>query len=105
MKEVSFYVIEDKQNLLGCVYLEDKGKTMHFGLLTVHRKWRGTGLAPAIMRSIEQYAHSNGYKVIELDYMSLASWLKKYYEDYGFHATGEITPWGNIDLTRMIKKI
>jgi len=45
------------------------------------------------------------YKSLDLDYMSLAPWLRKYYEGYGFRETGESVRWGTIDLIHMSKDL
>jgi hypothetical protein len=37
--------------------------------------------------------------------MSLAPWLKKYYEKYGYAETGTVEAWGTIDLIRMKKAL
>lgn len=101
ISETEFYVIEKNKKLVGCVYLESHQESLHFGLLTIIPELRGTGLGLAIMNAIIKFAKSNQYKYLELDYMSVAPWLKKYYEKYGFKDTGEKTEWGAIDLRRM----
>ena len=98
VSETQFYIVESNKRLIACVYLEPKGNSLHFGLLTVIPDFRGKGLAQAIMTSIEQYAEDEKYESIELDYMSIAPWLKEYYEKYGFRETGEVASWGSIDL-------
>jgi GNAT superfamily N-acetyltransferase len=99
-----FYTVLHEDKIIGCVYLEPKGSELHFGLLTLAPEFRGKGIAASIIRAIEAYAKDNGFGFIDLDYMSLAPWLKKYYEKYGFTETGEVEPWGAIDLVRMQKK-
>jgi predicted N-acetyltransferase YhbS len=105
ISETRMYVIESNNKVIGCVYLEPHDKSLHFGLLTVAPIFRGTGLAQAIMTSVEKYATNNHYEALELDYMSLAPWLKDYYERYKFATTGQSTAWGSIDLIRMRKTI
>jgi N-acetylglutamate synthase-like GNAT family acetyltransferase len=105
IKETDFYVLEKDKKILGCVYLEPQSDSLHFGLLTLTPALRKTGLGKVIMEAIEAYAKGNNYTALELDYMSLAPWLKEYYERYGFEENGEITKWGSIDLIRMQKKI
>lgn len=103
VSEVEFYVATLKDQIVGCVYIEPKGNKLHFGLLTVSSELRGTGLAQGIIAAIEEYATEQGFKQLDLDYMSIATWLKKYYEAYGFKLTGKIIKWGNIDLINMSK--
>lgn len=99
------YVARHNEAPVACVYIEPIGQILHFGLLTVSPDWRGKRLAPAIIRAIEDYARHHRFARLELDYMSLAPWLRRYYEGYGFAATGEIVPWGEIDLIRMSKHL
>src|SRR5665811_1256388 len=98
-----FYVGKQDGRVIACLYVQRLPKRLHFGLLTVSRELRGKGLGSALMEAIEDYAHALHINGIELDYMSIAPWLKPYYEKYGFAETGEVTPWGNIDLIRMAK--
>jgi GNAT superfamily N-acetyltransferase len=105
VSETDFYVVKDAGQIVGCVYLEPREQALHFGLLTLADRYRKTGLAPAIMQALEAYARARHYDTLELDYMSLAPWLKRYYERYGFAETGEITNWGTIDLLHMSKRL
>lgn len=57
------------------------------------------------MHAIDDFARDKGYESLDLDYMSLAPWLKKYYVGYGFRETGETKAWGTTDLIRMSKKL
>lgn len=102
ISETDFFVIEHHADIIGCVYLEPRGDALHFGLLTLSPKYRGRGVAGKVIEAIEAYA-INGYASIELDYMSLAPWLKKYYEKFGFIETGEVQSWGTIELVHMKK--
>ena len=57
------------------------------------------------MAAIEADARTRGCATIQLDYMSLAPWLKAYYERYGFQETGETVQWGAIALVQMAKPL
>ena len=105
MSETDFFVIEHHTNLIGCVYLEPRGDALHFGLLTLSPEYRGRGVAGQVIEAIESYAKINHYISLELDYMSLAPWLKKYYEKLGFTETGEVQSWGAIELVHMKKSL
>lgn len=105
MSETEFYVLAKSETIVGCVYLEPIDDSLHFGLLTLIPEMRKTGLGKALMTAIIAYASSKSYVHLELDYISLAPWLKKYYEQYGFQETGEVARWGSIDLVRMKKSL
>lgn len=103
--EVAFTLAESAGTIVGCVYLEPQGRTLHFGLLTVTPAYRGKGLAEAFLQAIDEYANRGKFTQVELDYMSLAPWLKRYYERYGYAVSGRVTPWGTIDLVQMSKPV
>ena len=57
------------------------------------------------MRSIEDFAKVKQHKLLELDFMSIAPWLEKYYESFGFKKTGHTERWKDTDLIQMQKKL
>lgn len=106
MNNSEFYVWKDStNNVVACCYIEPLSDRVHFGLLCVADHLRGKGIAKDILKSIDEYAINRGNKVVELDYMSLSPWLKRYYESYGFNETGNIEDIGWCDLVRMEKHI
>jgi GNAT superfamily N-acetyltransferase len=105
ISESEFYVARRGRETVACVYVERGHSNWHFGLLTVTEPLRGTGLGAALIQSVEQYARTENASQLDLDYMSLAPWLKAYYERFGFTETGQIAPWGTITLVRMSKPL
>ena len=105
MGETELYALVKSESIVGCVYLKAMDDSLHFGLLTLIPGMRKTGLGKALMTAIIAYASNKPYTHLELDYMSLAPWLKRYYEQYGFRETGEVTRWGSIDLIGMRKTL
>ena len=105
VSSTDFFVIKYKSKICACVYIEANGRTLHLGILAVGTDYRGKGLAQAIMNAIEDYAKSMSFETLGLAYMSLAPWLKSYYEKYGFTETGEIQEWGAINLIWMSKSM
>jgi RimJ/RimL family protein N-acetyltransferase len=101
MSETDLYVLKSNDKIIGCFYIEPYETSLHFGLLTIIPDLRGTGLGASMINAIIKYARAKSYKYLELDYMSLAPWLKRYYEKYGFTETGKVTEWGSVDLIRM----
>lgn len=100
-----YYVVEDNSKLEGCVYIHRKGDSMHFGMLALTDNYRGKGVGQAIINAIEDYAKELNCKTLEIDYMSVSPWLKKYYESKGYRETGQIEQWGKIDLIHMSKDL
>jgi predicted N-acetyltransferase YhbS len=105
ISQSEFYVVRQLGEIVGCLYVRRQEGSVHFGLLTVAQRLRGTGLAPALIKAVESYARKLGVQAVELDYMSVAVWLRTYYERFGYAETGQVTPWGSIDLIRMAKPL
>lgn len=105
MSVLDCYVIICDSQIVGTVALENKGSILHFGLVSVAEQYRGSGLATAIMKAVEDFAIKKKYTILELDFMSIAPWLKKYYENYGFTKTGHTESWKGTTLVQMHKKI
>ena len=103
--KTDFYVVKADDTIVGCVYLEQKNDSLHFCLLTVVAEYRKTGIAPAIMEAIEAFARKGSYRSIVLNYMSLALWLRSYYERFGFVDTGRVINRGSIGLVHMSKNL
>jgi hypothetical protein len=72
ISQSEFYVVRQLGEIVGCLYVRRQEGSVHFGLLTVAQRLRGTGLAPALIKAVE---------------------------------TGQVTPWGSIDLIRMAKPL
>jgi GNAT superfamily N-acetyltransferase len=105
MSSTNLYVARQSAELVGCVYIEQKGTSIHFGLLTLVKRLQGQGIGIAIVSAIEQYAKSAGAKYLEIDYVSAAPWLRPYYERQGFNETGQHEKSNDIELIRMMKPI
>jgi predicted GNAT family N-acyltransferase len=103
--KTDFYVMRENGKIIGCRYIEPRGDSLHLGMLALDEAHRGTGLAQAGMKAVIDYAQAAGYEKLELDYMSVAPWLKKYNEKYGFKETGETQDWDGIKLIRMEKQL
>ncbi len=105
MRELSCFVVKNRSEIVGTVAYETNDTTLHFGLMSVSNEYRGKGLAQAIVHAVEEYAKSQSYMILELDYMSIAPWLKKYYEKYGFEETGHTVTWKEVNLIQMQKPL
>ena len=103
--ENELYVLRGNGQTIGCIYIKLEDDSLHFGLLAVDEQYRKQGFAQAMIAAVESYARASNLKSIKLDYMSVASELKGYYERHGFHVTGEVNNWGTIDLIKMEKDI
>lgn len=106
MAKQMFYVWRDVNGTFAAtVYIIPGDHTVHFGLLAVADKFRGKGLAPAIIAAVEAYARASKAHTLELDYISIASWLENYYKKYGFAKTGVSEDIGWCKLVQMHKSL
>jgi N-acetylglutamate synthase-like GNAT family acetyltransferase len=105
MDDMKCFLVINQDNIVATVAYEVKNKILHFGLMSVTQPFRGKGLAESIMESIEEYARSLQMETLELDYMSIAPWLKRYYEKYGFKITGHSEEWKGVELIQMQKNL
>jgi len=103
--KTDFYVMKENGKIIGCRYIKAQGSSLHLGMLALDKTHRGIGLAQAGMKAVIDYAKAAGFKKLELDYMSIAPWLKKYNEQYGFRETGETQDWDGMKLIRMEKTL
>lgn len=99
------YVFTKGAEIVGCVYTNRKKNILHFGLLVLTDEYRGTGVGAVIIKSIIELAKSSYCTEVELDYLSLASWLKTYYEKFGFTETGVREKWLDMEMIQMHKQL
>jgi N-acetylglutamate synthase-like GNAT family acetyltransferase len=98
------YVLEAGSKIVGCVYVELLNRKLaKFGMLTVAPALRHKGVGGSLIAAVESYVKGQDIIRLQLDYMSVAPWLKSYYERLGFQENGSIRAWGNIDLIQMEK--
>ncbi len=101
---VVYVVKQTDGNVVGCICIEPIDGGFHLGLFAVSHERRGTGLASAILIAIEKFTSASGMHLLELDYMSIAPWLKPYYQKHGYLETGQSRAWNAIELIEMIKR-
>jgi predicted GNAT family N-acyltransferase len=105
IQTTDLFVFEIKSEIVACVYTKVEQEALHFGLLTVDSSVKGQQLGAHIVKAIIAFATATHQRSVQLDYMSAAPWLKRYYEKLGFKETGDITEWGTINLIRMKHEI
>lgn len=96
-----FYVFLHGDQIVGTVYVQIKGKDLHFGLLTLADYLRGSDNGKKIIAAIYALGKVLGCHAISLDYLDIAPWLKKYYESHGFHETGLREEWLDMQMIEM----
>ncbi|HOV28043.1 MAG TPA: GNAT family N-acetyltransferase [Pseudobacteroides sp.] len=113
IRKEELYFAFDDVNIVGMYRLQyedeifwgkrtDKAGYIHS--LTTKREYSGKGIGTEILQDIEKELNDNGVVYLRLDCGSKVAGLRKYYEEYGFNAVGEVSLFGET-LTLYEKEI
>lgn len=86
---------EDQGQLVGCVYLEEKGADLYLGMLTVSPDVQTNGIGKQLMATAEQLAMDKRRRAITMTVITVRHELIAWYERRGFRTTGETQPFPN----------
>ena len=84
---------DEAGSLAGCVYLEQLGRSLYLGMLTVSPLLQAKGIGKQLLYTAEDFAHSKGCTTIQMTVISLRAELIAWYERHGYHQTGEREPF------------
>lgn len=85
------YVVDG--DLLGCVYLEQKGDDLYLGMLTVSPALQAGGIGRQLLEAAEQYARDKQCLAITMTVISQRHELIAWYKRRGFQETGAVHPF------------
>lgn len=88
-------LLEDGQELRGCVYLEKKAAVLYLGMLTVKPDLQGQGIGARLMNAAEEKALAWGCSAIQMTVITARESLIAYYQRKGYVDTGERKPFPN----------
>lgn len=74
--------------LLGCVYVEVRGKLGYIGQLAVDPVHQGKGLARRLMAEAEEHLRRHGCSAVEITVLNTRPELPPLYRHFGFVETG-----------------
>jgi len=83
-----FLLAEERERIVGCVYIEPRGEHWYLGLLSVDPAHQGGGLGSLLMAAAEEHARSAGAVVMDLRIVNLRSALPGFYRRLGYEETG-----------------
>ena len=83
--------------LVGCVYLQNKEEKLYLGMLTVAPDLQDQGIGKKLLQAAEEYAQTQQYSAITITVISLRQELIQWYERRGYKATGEKKPFPSND--------
>ena len=88
MQRGKFLVAEDKELLIGCVYLEIRGDRGYLGLLSVDPLHQKTGLGRALVAEAENYFRHAKCHAVDLRMVSARAELPPFYRHLGYLESG-----------------
>lgn len=83
----------DAGQLIGCVYLEEKGDALYLGMLTVSPDAQAGGIGKQLMAAAEQIARDRHCRAMTLTVIPQRHELIAFYERRGYQPTGETEPF------------
>jgi N-acetylglutamate synthase-like GNAT family acetyltransferase len=90
MDKGEFLLLEEGGRLIGCVYVELRGASGYFGLLSVDPTRQGQGLATRLIASVEDRCRAAGCREMELLIVNLREELPGFYERLGYCAVDNL---------------
>ena len=86
-------LVAEENGLQGCVFLEQQGKSLYLGMLTVQPELQGKGMGAKLMTASEERAKELGCTTVRMTVITDRPELIAYYNRKGFHDTGERAPF------------
>jgi len=94
MVKSAFLVLEDETSaedeggaLAGCVYVDVRGETGYFGMLSIDPSRQGQGLGSRLIAAAEDHCRKAGCREMELEVVNLRSELPPFYRRFGYVET------------------
>lgn len=79
--------------MVGCVYLQQQGKQLYLGMLTVAPDIQAKGIGKRLLLAAENYARELNCESIVMSVIDIRKELIEWYKRKGFQDTGEIKPF------------
>jgi GNAT superfamily N-acetyltransferase len=89
MKKSTFLVLEDGSGAMaGCVYVDIRGDTGYFGMLSVDPARQGQGLGSRLIDAAEKFCRDARCRVMEIEVVNIRTELPAFYRRFGYAETG-----------------
>ena len=89
----------EKNQLIGCVNLQQQGDRLYLGMFSVSPEAQGGGIGKKILLAAEQHALNEGCRSIFMQVISVRDELIHWYVRHGYKDTGERKPFFEDGLT------
>lgn len=93
-----FLLLEEGSALLGCVYVELRGRSGYVGLLSVAPTLQGRGFGRRLMAEAEESLRAAGCDVVDLRVISARAELLTFYGKLGYAEKGTSPMAANVPL-------
>ena len=104
-KKNAVILIAEEMDMEGCVFLEQQGKALYLGMLTVKPELQGKGIGAKLMAASEERAKELGCHTIKMTVITDRHELIAYYKRKGFVDTGERAPFPDDPKFGLPKKL
>ncbi len=87
-KKGTFILAEDGTTMAGCNYVELRGDSGYFGLLSIDPGYQGRGLGRILIEQAEESCRDAGCSVMRIRVLNHRTELPPFYEKFGYRVTG-----------------
>lgn len=87
-KKGMFILAEDDGTLAGCNYVELRGDSGYFGLLSIDPGYQGRGLGRKLVEQAEDFCRRAGCLRMQIRVLNHRTELPPFYEKLGYHIAG-----------------
>jgi GNAT superfamily N-acetyltransferase len=84
----TFILVEDGQFMAGCNYVELRGASGYFGLLSIDPEYQGRGLGRKLVEQAEEFCRRAGCSQMQIRVLNHRNELPPFYEKLGYKTAG-----------------
>ncbi len=84
---------DDKQQIIGCVYLKKEREHLYLGMLTVSPELQAKGIGKMLLQASEEKARELDCKSIVMTVITRRHELINWYKRHGYYETGQKQPF------------
>jgi GNAT superfamily N-acetyltransferase len=84
----TFIVAEDNGVMAGCNYVELRGESGYFGLLSIDPEYQGRGLGRKLVDQAEEFCRLGGCSRVQIRVLNHRTELPPFYEKLGYATAG-----------------
>jgi GNAT superfamily N-acetyltransferase len=84
----TFILAESDGRMAGCNYVELRGESGYFGLLSIDPDYQGRGLGRELVEQAEEFCRKGGCAVVRIRVLNHRTELPPFYEKLGYTTAG-----------------